>query len=538
MNSHRNSVLYIAVITMIFALAGCGSRSASSRRVKLPEKELNLLDKAIKASNLYMSDKTAHIDSVKHEFELLVSTDYMQRWKFASRLAELYLPVRADSSLHYAEKAYHIAIQGNLPQEAAKSRIARINALSTAGIFARAVAEFDSISKNPMTPEMKLSYWSAGRKLYGYMRAYVEGDKEFFSQYSTKYFQYDDSLAMHLPASDKYRQFYEAEKLVSRGDYDRASKILNQLCETLPEESNLYGMAAFQIGILNQKQGNATEYASYLAKAAISDIKGCVKDGLALPTLAEWLYHEGELDDAFRYINFALEDAMSGNVRMRTVTIAALLPLIDDAYREKINASRDELMIYFLLVTFLLVLTVGLLIVLMRVVRRGRISALKLSRTTELQDTYIGHFVELCSGYANRLSTLQKLVTRKLAAGQTDELQQMIKNGKFTENDEFYKIFDSAFLDIYPDFIENINNLLRPEERVEPKKEKELSPEFRVYAFVRLGVEESTRIAHILNYSVSTVYAYRNRMRNRAIDRENFDRLVMLIGKEDKNAEI
>ena len=263
-----------------------------------------------------------------------------------------------------------------------------------------------------------------------------------------------------------------------------------------------------------------------------------MKDGLALPTLAEWLYHEGELDDAFRYINFALEDAMSGNVRMRTVTIAALLPLIDDAYREKINASRDELMIYFLLVTFLLVLTVGLLIVLMRVVRRGRISALKLSRTTELQDTYIGHFVELCSGYANRLSTLQKLVTRKLAAGQTDELQQMIKNGKFTENDEFYKIFDSAFLDIYPDFIENINNLLRPEERVEPKKEKELSPEFRVYAFVRLGVEESTRIAHILNYSVSTVYAYRNRMRNRAIDRENFDRLVILIGKEDKNAEI
>lgn len=532
----KNKMVLMLLAPALVGFSACSGRHSKGRAVELPRQELQRLDRVIKASDLYMHDKTARIDSIKEIYRTLPAKETESRWEYAELLASTYLPVRADSSLHYAETAYLIALEGSLPGEALQSRISRINALSTAGIFVRAVADFESIDMEGLTPEMKLRYWSAGRKLYGYMRAYVEGDAEFFSEYSSKYYQYDDSLVAHLPATDNFRRFYEAERLVSQGHYADARKILEYLCTSLPEENNLYGMAAFQLGIVSKNEGNPSGYAAYMAKAAISDIKGCVKDGLALPSLAEWLYHEGELDDAFRFINFALEDATSGNVRMRTVTIAALLPVIDEAYREKINASRDELMIYFLLVTFLLFVTIGLVIVLMRVVKRSRISAKKLSHTAELQESYIGHFIGLCSTYANRLESLQKLVIRKLASGQSDELQQMIKSGKFNEgqNEEFYKIFDSAFLDIYPDFIENVNELLRPEERLDLKKDKELSPELRIYAFVRLGVEESTRIAQILNYSVSTVYSYRNRMRNRAIDRENFDRLVMGIGKERK----
>ncbi len=525
----------ILLILTIVVLTSCSGRH-SGRRVELPRQELHQLDKAIKASDIYMRDKIEQIDSIKDVYRALPTQDYITRWEYADRLAKIYLPVRADSSLHYSEEAYLIATTGDLKPEVFKSIISRINALSTAGIFVRAVNDFSLISDEELSDDMKLLYWSAGRKLYGYMRAYVEGDPQFFSEYTTRYFQYDDSLVNHLPAGDNYRKFYEAERLVNSGHYADARRILNNLCQTLPEENNLYGMAAFQLGVISKNEGNQTEYASYIAKAAISDIKGCVKDGLALPSLAEWLYHEGELDAAFRFINFALEDATSGNVRMRTVTIATLLPFIDEAYREKINASRDELMIYFLLVTFLLFVTIGLLVMLMRVVKRGKITAKKLTQTTEIQESYIGHFIGLCSTYANRLESLQKIVGRKLAAGQSEELLQMIKTGKFNEgqNEEFFKIFDSAFLDIYPDFIENVNSLLRPDERLELKKDKELTPELRIYAFVRLGVDESTRIAQILNYSVSTVYAYRNRMRNKAIDRENFDKDVMSIGKEKK----
>ena len=110
---------------------------------------------------------------------------------------------------------------------------------------------------------------------------------------------------------------------------------------------------------------------------------------------------------------------------------------------------------------------------------------------------------------------------------------KLIKSGKFTDdqNDDFYKIFDNAFLDLYPDFVDEINKLLRPEEQLVVKNGQGLTPELRIYAFVRLGVEESTRISQILHYSVSTIYAYRNRMRNRAINRDDFDSNVMKIGR-------
>lgn len=531
--SRNNTTLFILLLMLGILAESCGDPHRRGGN-EIPEEELSRLDKTIKSADLYMRDKNSSLDTLARELAATPATDVLQRWKLCNELAAGYLVMHADSSLYYSEKGISIAREAGLEREEIIGRISRINALSTAGIFTRALEEFKALESVPADTEMKIRYWSAGRKLFGYMSMYVEDDMQFYDEYNARYLQYDDSLLSNLPASDPMYQFYHAERLVSNAKYNEAKQELAQLIKNTREESNLYAMAAYQMGMVSKFEGNNTGYASWLAKAAISDIKGCVKDGLALPALAEWLYNEGELDIAFQYINFAMEESTSGNVRMRTVSIASLLPAIDDAYREKINASRDELMIYFLLVTFLLVITIALIVMMVRTIRKSRRSERKLARTAELQESYIGNFIGLSSTYATRLESLQKIVTRKLAAGQSDELLKMMKNGKFGDdnnNEDFYKIFDSAFLDIYPDFIGSINELLRPEERIELHSERELTPEIRIYALVRLGVNESTRISQILNYSVSTVYAYRNRMRNKALSRDSFDADVMKIGK-------
>ncbi len=520
-----------SAVAVVAALAPVGMKAS---KVDLPKEDLHNLNRVMAAADMYQRDKMIVVDSLKDAYSRIPETEAETRSRMAQDISRIFLPMRADSALVYSEIALQFAQKSGNELEVFNSRIARINALSTAGIFTRAVSEFEDVESSVADRDMKISYLLAGRKLYGYMSVYVETDRRFFREYSNRYKEYDDSIIRILPENDPMRRFFIAERLVQEGKNAEARRMLEALCSTLPEESNLYGMAAFQLGLACRNEGDPTGYASYLAKAAISDIKGCVKDGYALPALADWLYQQGELSDAFKYINFALEDAMKGNVRMRTVSIAALLPVIDEAYKEKINASRDELMIYFLLVTFLFIVSAVLIVVLLRVIKRSRQKTLKLAQTANLQETYIGHFIGLCSTYANRLDSLQKLVARKLAAGQSDELARLIKTGKFADdqNEEFYKIFDSAFLDIYPDFIDEINKLLKPVERIDPRSVHELTPELRIYGFVRLGVEESTRIAQILNYSVSTVYTYRNRMRNKALDREGFDEAVMNIGKK------
>ena len=123
-------------------------------------------------------------------------------------------------------------------------------------------------------------------------------------------------------------------------------------------------------------------------------------------------------------------------------------------------------------------------------------------------------------------------MNRQLSAGQVEELQKLTKSGKFIEEQskEFYSVFDDAFLHIYPDFPRKVNELLRPEEQIVPAEGELLNSDLRILAFMRLGIDDAQRVAQILNYSVNTIYAYRNKLRNRAINRDSFEKDIMAIG--------
>lgn len=452
------------------------------------------------------------------------NTDDSLRCEALLALSTKFRPINTDSALYYAYRSQAVAatLGKNLKQ---CSDIAVIDALATSGLFTEASDLFNALSPSTLTPSARVKYWIAGRRLYGYMRSYAQGNQECFSKYDLAYQACDDTLLTLLPDNSDLKAFIQSERLVNQKRYHEAQEKLEHLMKRLPQESNLYGMSAYQMAEVWYNLGEDNKYATMLALSALSDVKGCVTEGLALPTLAYWLYEKGEFGDSFAFINFALEEASAGNARMRAVTIAQFVPMIDTAYRDKINSSRDELMIYFILVTVFFILTVVLIIFLIKQIKQTKANALKLSQTSRRQESYIGNFIGLYSGYADKLNRFTKLVSTKLAAGQSAELKKLIDSGKFSDqdNDDIHQIFDAAFLDIYPDFVARINSLLRPEEAVTVKADNILTPELRIYAFVKLGIDESTRIAQILHYSINTVYTYRNKMRNKAIQRDSFD---------------
>ena len=131
-----------------------------------------------------------------------------------------------------------------------------------------------------------------------------------------------------------------------------------------------------------------------------------------------------------------------------------------------------------------------------------------------------------------RLDSFTKLVRRKISAGQAEDLLKMTKSPKFAEeqNKLFYENFDSGFLNLYPNFVKEFNALLRPEERIVVKSPNTLTMELRIFAFLRLGIDDANKIAHFLRYSVNTVYTYRNKIRNKAINRDTFEDDIMEIG--------
>lgn len=521
--------ILIGALTLTLPSACANSHKRNDKNV-IPHNEIRELKSVIKAARSYEHDRWAQIDSIRQRF--LSASDRDSAFHLALSLSEENRNLNTDSSIYYSNIAAMIARDGS-PKMQQQSDIARVSALATAGLFTQAYPIFEKLNNQGVDPSLRNDLWLTGRTLFSYLRSYVDDQKEYYDIYNARYLAFDDSLLRYLPASSRMRQFLECERLVTDGQIDEARVKLENLLSRVADNDNLYGMAAFQMAEVWKSKGDELMYATYLTKAAISDVKGCVREGIALPTLADWLYAHNEFSDAFLFINFSLEDAMKGHARMRTVSIAKLVPLIDGTYREKMNSSRDEMMIYFLLASCLFIISVVLLVVLFRSIRKMKENETKLNSLSKLQDSYIANFVGLCANYSDRLDTLSQTVSRKLSSGQADDLLRLVNSGKFTDNgnEKFFATFDAAFIAIYPDFIEGINRLLRPDQQIAIKEKNTLTPELRIYAFVRLGVEESTRIAQILHYSVSTVYAYRNRMRNRAISRDTFDNDVLNILK-------
>lgn len=522
-------LLFIAItcLSVIMPLACSGPDE-----FKALNNELDRLDKTLQDAPKYDARKKRCLDSLRLCLSSTPVVDTLRLWKLNMELGNQYHSFCSDSSAMYYHRACQLTSSGSMTSQNIDSRIAMADAQGAAGLFTLAYSSLSELDTTALTKDQHIKYAMAARQLHSYMREYAKGHLDIEAQFSRKDEVFEQYLINTLPSESPYRRFLSAQQMHRNGDNTNAHKVATTLINKLPENSNLYGMTAYLMAQISRSLGNEFEYGKYLILAATSDIKAGVKETMALNALAKWLYNRGAVDRAYTYVNASLQDAVTANARMRTVEIASLLPLIDEAYRKQMASSRNELMVYLILVVILFIVTGVLLVCVFRNMKRASLSNKRLAQQSKRQESYIGHFLGLCSSYSDKLESMRRLVDRKITAGQTDELLKMLKSGKYTdsEKDDFFSIFDETFLDLYPDFLEELNALLKPDCRLCHKRGEPLSTEIRIYAFVRLGVEESVKIARILHCSVSTIYTYRNRMRGRALDRNTFETEVMNIG--------
>lgn len=250
---------------------------------------------------------------------------------------------------------------------------------------------------------------------------------------------------------------------------------------------------------------------------------------LSLQELGAKIYESGNIARAHNYLSHALANAVECGAPMRTIDTSQSLPIIERAHLSHISQWHTTVYWIMALMGLLLVVLAVTMFALYREMHKLRRLQANLRAANHAKEVYIGQFLQLCSIYMDKLNQLCKIVERKLSAGQADELLRLSKSGKFVEEQsrEFYDVFDNAFLHIYPGFVAGVNSLLRPDCRIELKQGELLNTDLRILAFVRLGIEDSSRIARILNYSLNTIYAYRNRLKARAIDKDGFEKAIM-----------
>ncbi len=506
---NRFRILFFAVVSA--ATFACGA-------VNITEDDLSdalgALDGSLMRSEAYIASRQRYIDSLVATAGSDVRPDIMLD------IADACTSFNSDSARTFVDRG--IAMTSGAEQLPFRWRRAVLMPL--VGFIESAEEEFDRIPADSIPPEQMLSYLEAGRQMHSYIASFFHAYPELYARHMDSARSYQLQMLELLPRRSIEYRYNQAEYYFTSGRRELAKVIFEDLLDRFPRESNLRARASHHLSAIALEENDTIACLYYLALSARADVEAATREMLSLQELGMRL-SDNQVDRAYSYMYAALRNAVDCGATLRTVDISQALPVIERAHSE--NQLRHRHTIYGVIIG-LSILMIGLVVTLIVLryevikMRRLQLSLLQANRAKEI---YISQFLQLCSIYMDKLNQFSKIVTRKLAAGQSDELYRMTKSGRFVEEQsrEFYDVFDNAFLHIYPDFVADVNRLLREDAQIVLKDGELLNTDLRICAFIRLGIEESARIAQVLNYSLNTIYAYRNRLKSRAISRDTFE---------------
>ncbi len=464
------------------------------------------------------------------------------------KLYDEYFVFQFDSAMVYADKAITLADRIGDKFHHDKCRIEKASLLGVGGLYGEAVALLDEIDSTHLDNKLRFDYTIAYYFIYTYWADYCH-DYYYSPRYHERANNYLKQAVTMLRPTDSYYNFFWGEYFiyVERND-KRALEHYFKTLSTAPVESRWYAMASYAMANNYSANNNNNKYEEYMLRACISDLLNCTRENLAMQDLAMYLFKKG--DDnillAERYINFAMDDAKNYNNRLRIIEISQKLPVIVSTYREKLSSQNNIMRFALFGVSILFAFVVVLLYFYSRqnqLLARQRhelsesnnlLSSLndklntlnsRLLDTNSRRERLAKLYIDLCAKYIDRLSKFETLVKRKIKVGQVNDLLNTASSSRLSEEDAatFMNSFDTAFLDLYPSFVDEFNALLRTDEQIVPSHKGRLTTELRIYALIRLGVKESSEIAALLFYTPRTIYNYRSTIKSRAINRETFE---------------
>ena len=539
-----------------------------------------VLDAALDSADIFLQQKTERIDSVK-DIYLKALTD-SDRFSAAERVYAEYVPFENDSAIAYQYICISLAERMGRDDLKAKATVGLAYQLANSGFYNEARIHFSEVPETYLNGPLLDTYLSGMNHLYGDM-GYYSHDPLLRKEFQERADEIRNMLFEKLDSTSSSWIALRAMVLCNHNRPQEALTYSDLWLKTCKPGSRRYAIMAFYRSEIYKKLGDTEMQRYWLGESALTDIRNAIMDQGALWSLANSIIRdEGDADRANRYVNFSWQCLTRFSTHMRAWLVAPVVARINDEYKEQLHTANSHLR---WTIGFISLLAVALLLSLLYVMKKRRQLAtarnelkgaydelaslnnqLKdknqelldansllhdantlLSETNErlrqaiihlndsnrVKDEYIGKFLSTCSEYIDKLDNYRIKVNRKLKANQYSDLLRMTGSEQLKEDElkELFDNFDTVFLRLFPTFIDDFNALLRPEERITPTGKSQLNTDLRIFALIRLGIDESSKIAEFLHYSPNSIYAYRARIKNKAAgNRDEFENMVKEIG--------
>lgn len=536
---------------------------------------LSKLDSLIAQREVFITAKEAKITQLRKRGQSIRTQE--ERYWLNKMFYDEYFVYNADSAMIYVDQNLSIAQELDKKEWRAEWKIKKSFLLAATGLLKEALDELQGMSGASLSPELKVEYYGQMMYLYSHFGQYSGDDNVNLREgYYQKEVAYKDSIYAAVTPQDPYYLWYKGWKFLGTPEMDTVKDELLKEVSASQLETRRDAMNAYMLACIYRDSNQRNEYLKYMACSAIADVRIANKDIASLEELAKVLFECGDIDRAYTYINYCLQNAQIYRNRVRVIGISKVQDAVHQAYQERNRKQEARLHLFLVLVSILSIVLLIAIFYIYRQMKHLSKSRAKLNEVNQLlnrhvdelslaqtrlaevndqlqslngqlkeansqlresnyvKEEYIGYVFAICSNYISKLDEFRKNINRKIKAKQFDDVKTLTDTPTMAQNElkEFYHNFDAIFLHVYPDFVNDFNALLQPEERIMLKEGELLNTELRIYALVRLGINDSVKIAEFLHCSAQTVYNNRLKTRNKAIiPKEEFANTVRSLGK-------
>jgi len=502
---------------------------------------LKVLKFEILNKKMYENTRNARILVLKKELAKVLPKNYSDQYVLCNELYDEYKDFVFDSAHVYTSRLLKISnlMHDLTKQYDSKIKLGRIQL--TWGMFKETFETLQQIRVNKLPDSIKLSYYELKSRAYTNEAMY--NTDEFYSSVNRAESIKAIDSAIYFSRPESYERYrHVAELLTIQGKRAAAAVYYRKLLERKTLSYHERAMVANDLSNLEVGQ----ERVKLITLAAIYDLRAATKETLAVFTLGNILFKQGDIKDAEYLLTEALSEAQFYGNKIHITEIVAILTTV--SAQKLINSENEKNRVLTLLIILLGIAILSTLIIAWNVyVRLKEVKVReqvvreqnqhldninkKLLEDSHIKEEYIGYFFDAISGYILKLEKIKRNLERKVKTKNFEDILVLANeiNIKQERHNLFYT-FDNIFLKLFPNFISTFNALLNPEDQIWPKDNEVLNTNLRIFALMRLGIKDNQKIANILENTISTIYTYKTRIKSKAVVHgDEFDNKIMEI---------
>lgn len=530
----------------------------------------------------------AKIDSLKN---LERTTTGMRKVDVLFKLYDQYSHLKADSALYYTDCLQRMPEVKENAEIEVRNSLNRAEALALMGAYNDANIIVSGLADKQMSQKLRLRYYHIRRTIYGWQAEYLSDTPILALELKRKTDVFRDSIIAN-ETDDVSRKIVLADKLLANGFPDKAEQELSKLQEEKLDTRyrSYYYFIMSEISRMQQKpdlqfqylikcaaediKRGVTEYAAlpmlvkllfdkgdveraheYLI-CAIEDASYCRSrlHSIEMTDVMPIIQHAHESDDANKEVLFV---AVSGAIiTLLLILIASIFYLYKERNkvvktRKMLSVSNDQLADANNKLESANSLLAGEKQKLASanehlVSEKAKLAEAnkkleiqnntlkeqndRLSSMDRMKEVYIVEYLKRSRTYLIGLDEYRKQMLKFAKSNKIDEVVRKLRDDAPLKKEEarFYNDFDTAFLDLHPNFVQHFNEMFLPKDQIVPRRDELLNTELRIFALIRMGVSDTSNIAEFLNCSMPTIYNYRSRIKNKSLlDKDEFEKRLM-----------